>query len=324
MTLHDYHLYMKEAHPATAELLDTERLAATEHERWLVEGNEFDDDETGRGGSYRRAQAQGEARRTGITELFRMLGGPDAAGMGTVLDVLGGEGLLSRVWRDLRGVPATAPVPLITGDISGGMVAAALRGGLPAVRQRADRLLLRDGTMNGVLVGYGTHHIPRAQRPAMAAEAWRVLAPGGRLVVHDFAEGSPVARWFGEVVHPWSRAGHDYDHFTRDELTSLLTRAGFEEVTVEEMYDPVILTADTGESALAALVSYMTSMYGLEPASPGREPAAAVERALREVFTYPASTLPASAVPEVTVRADGPRFRAELPRVALVARGHKP
>src|SRR5690606_418049 len=83
---------------------------------------------------------------------------------------------------------------LLAGDISGSMVAAALADGLPAVRQRADQLLLRDDVLDAVLIAYGSHHIAPSQRPRALSEAYRVLVPGGRVALHDFASDSPGSR----------------------------------------------------------------------------------------------------------------------------------
>ncbi|MFD0427027.1 class I SAM-dependent methyltransferase [Streptomyces parvus] len=328
MTVHDYHVTVKEQHPALFELLDPARLVAVADEPWVTEGNEFDDDHTGRGVSYRCAQQHGEARRTGIETILGMFAGPGGLrDMGRVLDVLGGEGLLSRVWRQLAGAGDGDSVPLVTGDLSGHMVAAALRSGLPAVRQPADRMLQRDHCLDGVLFAYGTHHVDRSVRPRMLTEASRVLAPGGRVVLHDFAEGSPEERWFREVVHPRSLAGHAYDHFTAHEMTGYLADAGFTDITVGPVYDPMTLTGETEESALARLVSYMTSMYGILP--DGDRSNERTEAALRDIFRFSAGDLPEDiprdeAVLELTVRPHGDAFRAELPRIALVAHGRKP
>ncbi|WP_037335940.1 class I SAM-dependent methyltransferase [Saccharomonospora piscinae] len=328
-TLHEYQLHMKQQHPAMFELLDARRLTELEDQSWLADDNEFgDDNDRGRGSSYRLAQRRSTARLTGITTLFDLLGGPHWTR--PVCDVLGGDGLLSKVWRGLTGAPADAEVPLLAGDISGRMVAAALADGLPAVRQRADRLLLRDTVLDAVLIAYGSHHIAAPARPDAVAEAYRVLAPGGRVALHDFAAGSPVARWFGEVVHHQALAGHDYDHFTSDEMRGYLTAAGFADVRVESMYDPVTVRGETPEQALAALADYMIDMYGLELLR-GAAPTADAARAdtlglLREIFRYTPDEIPESAtgaVTELTVVADGSGHRAELPRIALVASGTK-
>lgn len=328
-TLHEYQLHMKQQHPAMFELLDARRMAELENQTWLAEDNEFgDEDGRGRGISYRLAQRRSTARLTGITTLFDLLGGPHWTR--PVCDVLGGDGLLSKVWRRLTGAPDDAEVPLLAGDISGSMVAAALADGLPAVRQRADQLLLRDDVLDAVLIAYGSHHIAPSQRPRALSEAYRVLAPGGRVALHDFASDSPVARWFGEVVHHQALAGHDYDHFTDDQMAGHLSGAGFADVRVETMYDPITIHGDTPERALAGLADYMIDMYGLEllrEGAPDVETARAdVLRLLREIFRYDPETFPDSAVDpvtELTVVADGFGYRAELPRLALVASGTK-
>lgn len=331
MSLHDYEQHMKEYHQHVAELLDSVRVSALDGAHWLGQGNEFDaDGEAGRGDSYRRAQRDDGARRTGIVRLFAELGGSHPAGFGVVLDVLGGDGLLTRVWRGLSGDSATGRGPIITGDISAGMIQSALERGFPAVRQQAHSLLHRDGVLDGVLLAYGTHHLTRPERSAAVLEAHRCLNEGGRIALHDFDERSAVARWFQEVVVPYSRAGHPYPHFTATEMRGYLETAGFADIKVGRMYDPIVIAGDSEEEALAGLADYMADMYGLALIADAAEsPGAARElvlRLLRDIFRYSDADIPhdaPDAVQTLTVHRAGSRFRAELPRVALLATGTK-
>ncbi|WP_242569410.1 class I SAM-dependent methyltransferase [Streptomyces sp. NP-1717] len=331
MSLHDYEQHMKEYHQHVAELLDPARMAALTGARWLEGRNEFDtDDNGGRGDSYRRAQRADGARRQGIARLFTELAGPDHAALSRVLDVLGGDGLLTRVWRGMSGARNSGPVPLITGDVSAGMVRSALDRGLPAVRQQAHSLLHRDGVLDGVLLAYGTHHLEVGHRPAALREAYRCLGRGGRVALHDFDERSAVARWFREAVAPYSRAGHAYPHFTAEEMRGYLESAGFADVEADRMYDPVVIEGDSEEEALAGLADYMTDMYGLalitEAAQSRADARDTVLCMLRDIFRYTDADLPydaPGAVRDLTVHRAGARFRAELPRVALLATGTK-
>ena len=322
----------------------------------------------GRGETYRDAQRDPSIRARGIATLFD-LASPDGDRRSwqpgqVVLDVLGGDGTLARAAATglpsgpVRpddphspldaGQPAGAGPTVLTSDLSAGMVAAAQRHGLPALQQPAQRLRLRDSSVDAVIIAYGTHHIPVEQRLDAVREAWRVLRPGGRLVLHDFAEDSPVARWFTEVVHPYSRTGHPYPHFTAEAMTRLFNAAGFADVRVVDVYDPFVLIAVDQSTARLRLGRHLADMYGLvrlaehpnpaplqtraDPAPPAEHPdparpgVALLSAELAEkIFRYP----PGAQAPGQTTEACrytrvGAGWRVERPRVALVSVGRKP
>jgi ubiquinone/menaquinone biosynthesis C-methylase UbiE len=213
-------------YPRLYALLDLDRARAAETLNAVAAvSNEFDSDRTGRGDSYRRAQRDALVRWTGMRRLLTEATPAAATGDVTLLDVLGGDGTVARAVQ-LRCEELAVKVDVYTGDISGEMVERALAQGLPAVRQSADRLLLRDGSVDAALLAYGTHHIAPADLPAAVAEAVRVVRPGGRVVVHDFDRSSPMAGFFARLVHPHSAAGHDYPHPTREQLAALFRPLG--------------------------------------------------------------------------------------------------
>src|SRR5207237_5518083 len=114
-----------------------------------------------------------------------------------LLDVLGGDGLIARALNMMR--PGLTRQPVLTSDVAESMILHAWAQGLPAIREPAQHLFLRDASFDAVLIAYGTHHIDPLDRPDMCREAFRVLRPHGRIVLHDFECGSAVARWFDEV-----------------------------------------------------------------------------------------------------------------------------
>ncbi|MFJ4341253.1 class I SAM-dependent methyltransferase [Streptomyces sp. NPDC088915] len=283
---------------------------------------EFDTDETGRGDSYRTAQRDASVRWTGVEQLLGLCA-PD--GPAVVLDILGGDGTLARAVAELGG-GATSGVTLLTSDISGEMVKEALAQGLPAVRQAADFLFVREGSVDAVLLAYGTHHIARQDRPAAVREALRAVRPGGRVVLHDFDEASPMARFFTQVVHHRSPGGHDYPHFTRAELVSLFADAATP-ARVLDVYDPLVVRADSEEGAREAMCAYVGGMYGV---SGFFEELGGVQEAwslLEEVFDHTdylaglGRTGDFPAAPRIR-EADG-SFVAEVPRVSVVAVAQK-
>ncbi|WP_020670037.1 class I SAM-dependent methyltransferase [Amycolatopsis nigrescens] len=335
MTLMDYRRHIRARFPWFADLLrfewphDPGRI-----ERLSVLSNEFEtDDGDGRGESYRRAQRDPMVRLVGISKLFCLAAGVESLDAippeWRLLDVLGGDGTLAKTFDSLR--PGRGST-VITGDLAGNMITEALRAGLPAVRQQAQRLLLRDEVLDAVLVAYGSHHIPVEDRMDVCQEAYRVLRPNGRLVFHDFAEESRVAYWFSEVVDRYSRNGHEYPHFAPDQLRKHLDNAGFNVVDLDYVYDPFVVSAATPDAARRKMGRYLFDMYGLVGlAADGAsedETADRVWRLASDCFAYDYREI-ASARPEwktePTLRFDdrAGEYRAEVPRLALVAVGHK-
>lgn len=295
--------------------------------------NEFEtDSDDGRGDSYRRAQQDPTVRGVGILQLLRRAGRGLALDQWPddwlVLDALGGDGVLARAWQTMTGSADGRRVPLLTSDIARAMVEQALAYGLPAIRQAAQFLFLRDASFDTVILSYGVHHIPADVRRDVYAEAFRVLRGGGRIVVHDFEQGSPMAAWFQEVVDRYSPFGHRYEHFTRDGMTTELREAGFVEVAVDDMYDPFRVSGRTSDEALMRLLDYVVQMYGLRRLTERCEDSAElhrlVERLILRHMRYAASDRPADGKPSLCVSDTEGGAVAELPRVALVAVGDKP
>ena len=293
--------------------------------------NEFEDDTNeGRGTSYRRAQRDRMVRSTGIRSLFCLAADVDDVvripRRWRLLDVLGGDGLLAQM---LKTVAPQVEDTVITSDLAGHMVRAALHNNLPAIRQAAQFLLMRDEVVDAVLLAYGTHHIDPADRSLACQEAARVLRPGGRLVLHDFEEGSPVARWFSQVVHPYSRAGHAYRHFTAEEMSRCMESAGLRLVGVHRMYDPLIVRGAGPVEVCRRLADYLINMYGLTGVAEGAagdDAQDAVWRLAQTSFRYGADDGPDNGSTwqhSPAVYNDGSTWVAEVPRVALVAVGEK-
>lgn len=320
MSVDEYLRHLSDHHPALHDLVDESRLLSDKVLAALAQTyTEFDSDTAGRGDSYRRAQRNPLVRWTGITALLGLVRGTQEDAV--VLDVLGGDGT---VVRAVHQSEAAASGTVITSDVSGPMIDAALRQGLPAVRQSADSLILRDGSVDGVLIAYGTHHIDPAARPWAADEAVRVVRQGGNVVIHDFDPASPMARFFAEFVHPGTAAGHDYVHVSREEMRDLFDQQPVRS-TVHDLYDPLIVDGSTAEEARRAMCAYIGDMYGVT-AMLDALPYGGWE-AIEDVFDHTSYLAalddPPHVRPRPSVRAEGGRFIAEVPRMALAIHARK-
>jgi SAM-dependent methyltransferase len=287
--------------------------------------------------AFRLTAEQGSAQTIGISRLLELATGvcgvADLRPGYRLLDVLGGSGTLVRVARQLPRWQ-TRHNWILTADPSALLVQQALDYGLPALRQPAQFLLCADRSFDAVLLAYGTHHIPVPERPECYAEAYRVLRPGGRLVVHDFEIGSPEARWFSEVVAGYSLNGHDYTHVSRDQLDKDLRAAGFGDVELEVVYDPIRVQDSEPRRARDRLRDYMLGAYRLS--RPGGGGGIADSRAwvgglIASCLLHDQEELAAlGRVPAPVIQAGGlavyetpAAWIAELPRLALVATATK-
>ncbi len=284
-------------------------------------------DKGGRGDAYRQTQVRYSLARTvGIKSLFDIL--MPAGGSGKyILDVLGGNGTLTRTMR-LMTPPEQMP-EIFTGDSAGSMVTDALARGFPALRQLAQSLLLADKTMDGVIFAYGTHHVPVPDRLTALTEAYRILRPGGRVLLQDFVENSPTARWYSEILDKYTFTGHDCAHFTEAGVRTLLEDAGFGNVRVTKVYDPCIIWADSSDQAWVELLKYLVDLFSLEGLRPKNGQSSQDHwRMVREIISPYAEHLVdddamAGHLDPIKISRENGRYAAELPRVALVATGDK-
>jgi SAM-dependent methyltransferase len=303
-------------HPTVHACLDPDRLRKRRLEA-LEAGAHPDDfglaELGGRGESYVDAQRSTGTRATGIGRLLDIIAENNRADSTITLDLLGGDGLVSRVVE----ASGRADVIVVTCDKSPFMVAEAWNGAIPALWQSAESLLFRDASVGGVLLAYGSHHIPSAQRQVVAEEAFRVLAPGGVFVVHDFLVGSPVDSWFRTVVDVYSATGHPFEHFERDESAGHLEAAGFADVRTSPIDDSFVVHGPTRQTAQLALGRYLTAMYGLVRLTEQLGPQGAHRRAFElasEVFGEVGLSL----------HEETGEWSATMPREALVVYGRKP
>lgn len=141
-----------------------------------------------------------------------------AAPLGPVCDLGCGPGQVARYLHD-RGV-ATLGL-----DLSAEMVAQARRLNPEIAFQQGTMLSLpyQDHTLGGIAAFYSVIHIPRAQHPVVFPEMWRVLRPGGAVLVafHLGDEERHIEEWWDHPV------ALDFYFFQRSDLEQPLTKAGF-------------------------------------------------------------------------------------------------
>ena len=107
-------------------------------------------------------------------EIVHHLGLPVA---GRLLDAGGGTGRVAQALRGMAG-------QIVVSDLSDGMLQqAAQKDGLHTVRAHTERLPFADAMFERIIIVDAFHHFCNQQ--GAIADLWRVLAPGGRLVIEE-------------------------------------------------------------------------------------------------------------------------------------------
>lgn len=105
----------------------------------------------------------------------------------------------------------------------------------------------------------GLHH--ETLRAEVYAEWWRLLRPGGRLLVMDVAAGSAVGNFLNGFVNRWNSQGHR-GYFLDSEDEQALYAVGF--VKVQVFCCEYFWRADSS----AELLSFMRGLFGLDRQPP--------------------------------------------------------
>lgn len=153
--------------------------------------------------------------------------------------------------------------------------------GIEATTADARALPFADDSFDTVIGRRFLHHVPEGERGDIVAEARRVLAPGGRLIL---LEGTPglYRRFTKHVAFRLGALGEDtdeYGHLSVGELRGLLDDNGFDTVELRRLGSPLMpLSISKGSwSARAAPLYERTQLvrwWTLAVATPTPEPVA--------------------------------------------------
>jgi ubiquinone/menaquinone biosynthesis C-methylase UbiE len=146
-----------------------------------------------------------------------------------VVDLAGGTG------RASDGLARVGFDPVVI-DRSNGMLRRAREAGHGAVRGDAEALPLRDSAVDAAVIVDALHHLPN---PASGlAEAFRVLRPGGVVVVQEFDPQSYRGRG---LVAAEDFVGFDSTFWEPAALCDRLAAAGFDPRIVREGFEYVVV-----------------------------------------------------------------------------------
>lgn len=129
---------------------------------------------------------------------------------GSLLDAGGGTG---RITQALKGYAN----PLVVADLSVEMLSQTMKkGDLQSVCSLSEKLPFGDESFERVIMVDAMHHV--IDQPATAAELWRVLKPGGRLVIEE----PDIRNWQVKLVALGEKLALMRSHFLTVERISEL------------------------------------------------------------------------------------------------------
>jgi SAM-dependent methyltransferase len=127
--------------------------------------------------------------------------------------------------------------------------------GAPAVQSDMRRTPFQDGYFDVIGSLTGVHH--EVDRRSLYAEWWRLLRPGGRLVLADVLAGSKVALFLNGFVAEWNSKGHDGDFLNAGDLADL-SAVGFSRQEIQQ------LSYDWEALSETAMYEFMLDLFGLD------------------------------------------------------------
>ncbi|MFM1900045.1 SAM-dependent methyltransferase [Synechococcus sp. BS56D] len=166
-----------------------------------------------------------------------------------VLDVATGTG------RTLHQIRAALPEATLTGiDLSEAYLRQANRwlnqgrqGLVQLLKGNGEHLPFADGSMQAVTCVFLLHELPAKARQAVLEECYRVLEPGGVLVLADSIQLADSPQ-FSVAMENFRRAFHEpyYADYIRDDIEARLSQAGFRGITGESHFMARVWSASKG------------------------------------------------------------------------------
>lgn len=89
-----------------------------------------------------------------------------------------------------------------------------------------DKIPIQSNSVNKIICLATLHHLNIDERNILYSELYRILIPGGRLVIADVICDSPQAKWLNEFVDKYNSNGHNGLFFT-DNDSELIEKNGF-------------------------------------------------------------------------------------------------
>ena len=99
-----------------------------------------------------------------------------------------------------------------------------------------DKIPIDSKSVDKIICLATLHHLNIDERRILYKELYRILIPGGRLVIADVIDNSPQAKWLNEFVNTYNSNGHKGLFFTKDD-SNLIKDNGFSVDTLIHEYN---------------------------------------------------------------------------------------
>jgi len=153
---------------------------------------------------------------------------------GSLLDAGGGTGRVAQVFQGRAG-------RVVVADLSLGMLQEArAKNGLAPVNSHTEKLPFPEATFDRVLMVDALHHVCNQQETA--AEMWRVLEPGGRIVIEE----PDVRTWVVKLIALFEKLALMRSHFLAPpQIAAMFTQDGAQVRVEREGFNAWILVEKT-------------------------------------------------------------------------------